>query len=66
MNEQNKGTLLDTGSTFFIVLGATADRGAKFGLADTETQSNQILASWKADGLTGEYAIFTNSKVGTL
>ena len=61
-----KGTLLDTGSKYFIILGASNERGAKFGLADTREQVKAVVTSWKLDGLAGEYAVFKNDHVGKI
>ena len=61
-----KGTLLDTGSKYFIILGASNERGAKFGLGDTQEQVKAVVTSWKLAGLTGEYAVFKNERVGKI
>ena len=61
-----KGTLLDTGSKYFIILGASTERGAKFGLADTREQVKAVVTSWKLAGLAGEYAVFKNDSVGKI
>lgn len=62
----SKGHLLDTGSKYFVILGATTKRGAKFGLADTTKDVKAIVQSWKLDGLHGEYAVFKNDSVGSI
>ncbi len=66
IKRMKKGTLLDTGSKYYIILGASTTRGAKFGLADTRKQIKQIIKSWEIDGLSGEYAIFKNESVGII
>ncbi len=57
---------MDTGSKYFIILGASNERGAKFGLADTREQVKAVVTSWKLDGLAGEYAVFKNDSVGKI
>lgn len=63
---KNKGTLLDTGSLYFVILGASNTRGAKFGLADSRKQIKELIKSWKLDGLSGEYAVFKNEHIGVI
>lgn len=62
----SRSRALDTGSKYFVILGATTKRGAKFGVADTDRQVKAIVQSWKLDGLSGEYAVFRNECIGNI
>lgn len=64
--KKDERDLMDSSAPYIIILGATCARGRRMGAAGTKKQVKQILASWKADGLSGEYGVFCNQMTGQL